>query len=293
MLLASLKNGSYLAYSKPSRKFVSPINKSKSKSNVLVRMGKSKNRSNKYLEYDDLDFSLDAARSPSSYGSSFDDSYMEKVFKPVVVKAKNPRQQIYLNELENEKTDIILAVGPAGTGKTMLPCHIGIRKLQSNEISKLVITRPAVSVEEQHGFLPGSLEEKMEPWLRPMMDVFQQYYSPMKIQKMIQQQIIEVSPLAYMRGRTFENAWIIADESQNMTPNQMLMLLTRIGNNSKMIITGDQKQHDRGFEKNGLTDFLNRLKSSDKEIPEIQIIEFLDEDVERHKVIPKILRLYQ
>ena len=295
MLSASLKHGSLASYSSPLRKFVwsAPRFMSKSKSNVLVRMGKSKNRGKYFLEYDDLDFSLDAARSPSSFGSSFDDSYMEKVFKPVVVKARNPRQHIYLNELENEKTDIILAVGPAGTGKTMLPCHIGIRKLQSNEISKLVITRPAVSVEEQHGFLPGTLEEKMEPWLRPMMDVFQQYYSPMKIQKMIQQQIIEVSPLAYMRGRTFENSWIIADESQNMTPNQMLMLLTRIGNNSKMIITGDQKQHDRGFEKNGLTDFLNRLKSSDKVIPEIQLIEFLDEDVERHKVIPKILRLYQ
>jgi phosphate starvation-inducible PhoH-like protein len=146
-------------------------------------------------------------------------------------------------------------------------------------------------VEEQHGFLPGSLEEKMEPWLRPVLDVFYQYYSPQKIQKMIQQQIIEISPLAYMRGRTFEHSWIIADESQNMTPNQMLMLLTRIGNQSKMIITGDPRQHDRGFECNGLTDFLERLKQ--KEIPEIEVIEFSHKDVERHTVIPKILAMYQ
>jgi len=257
------------------------------------KMGRSRNRHKYLLDYEEDDDFLSGARSPSSFGSSLssDDSLFDKMLKPVAFKPRNEHQKDYTNALENDEACIVVATGPAGTGKTMIPCHVGMRKLQTGDISKLIITRPAVSVEEQHGFLPGTLEEKMEPWIRPMLDVFHQYYTPQKIQKMIQQQTIEVSPLAYMRGRTFENAWIIADESQNMTPNQMLMLLTRIGNNSKMIITGDQKQHDRGFDKNGLTDFLNRLH--EKVIPEIQVIEFQDADVERHKVIPKILALYK
>ena len=187
----------------------------------------------------------------------------------------------------------LLFTGPAGTGKTILACHLGLRKLQSGDVQKLILTRPAVSVEEQHGFLPGTLEEKMEPWLRPVYDVFYQYFSPQKLQSLIQKQVIEICPLAYMRGRTFENAWIIADEAQNMTPNQMLMLLTRIGNNSKMIITGDPKQHDRGFEQNGLTDFLQRYEEKkDKFSNEIMVVEFIYTDVERHPVIRKILGLY-
>jgi len=253
--------------------------------------GKGKNK-----KYEDVDFIVGGfSPSGSSTGSYYLDDYSESfenrsLQKPVHLKARNETQQNYINTLENNSKSIVIAVGPAGTGKTMMPCHLGIRKLQNNEINKIIITRPAVSVEEQHGFLPGSLEEKMEPWLRPVLDVFYQYYTPQKIQKFIQQQIIEVSPLAYMRGRTFENSWIIADESQNMTPNQMLMLLTRIGQNSKMIITGDTKQHDRGFEQNGLKDLLIRLEN--KNIPDIEVITFSMKDVERHKVIQEILKLY-
>lgn len=267
--------------------------KSYSVASLRKMKGKNRNNRHKYLsEYDDGDYILEG-RSPasSSYTSSFLDDYQEMQLKPIQLKPRNEKQKQYLDVLDNPNKSIVVAVGPAGTGKTMMPCHIGIRKLQNNEINKLIITRPAVSVEEQHGFLPGSLEEKMEPWLRPVLDVFYQYYPPQKIQKMIQQQVIEISPLAYMRGRTFEHSWIIADESQNMTPNQMLMLLTRIGNESKMIITGDPRQHDRGFEFNGLTDFLDRL--AQKEISEIEIVEFSHKDVERHKVIPKILEMYQ
>ena len=267
----------------------------KSYSAASLRRMKGKNRNNRhkyFSDYHDGDFALEG-RSPasSSYSSSLMDDYHEMQLKPVQLKPRNDKQKQYLEVLDNPSKSIVIAVGPAGTGKTMMPCHIGIRKLQNNEINKLIITRPAVSVEEQHGFLPGSLEEKMEPWLRPVLDVFYQYYSPQKIQKMIQQQVIEISPLAYMRGRTFEHSWIIADESQNMTPNQMLMLLTRIGNQSKMIITGDPRQHDRGFEYNGLTDFLDRL--AQKEISEIEVVEFSHKDVERHTVIPKILAMYQ
>ncbi len=207
------------------------------------------------------------------------------------IKPRNKKQEEYIQLLEKTNPAIVLSVGPAGTGKTMIACHIGLRKLMDGEISKLILTRPAVSVEEQHGFLPGTLEEKMEPWLKPIYDIMYQYFSVPKVQQLIKNQVIEICPLAYMRGRTFENAWIIADEAQNMTPNQMLMLLTRIGNKSKMIITGDPNQHDRGFEINGLGDLIRRMKYYRE--TKIGMIEFTDEDVERHPIIRSILRLYK
>lgn len=216
-------------------------------------------------------------------------SYIQK--EKEKIKPRNPHQTDYMNLLEKEKPAIVLAIGPAGTGKTMIACHIGLQKLVNNEISKIVLTRPAVSVEEQHGFLPGTLEEKMEPWLKPIYDVMYQYFSVQKVQQLIKNQVIEICPLAYMRGRTFEKAWIIADEAQNMTPNQMLMLLTRIGHNSKMIITGDPNQHDRGFEVNGLNDLLKRMKHHRD--TKIGLVHFTENDVERHPIIKTILKLYK
>lgn len=255
---------------------------------------KGKNKKNKYAsDYED-DFTIFGG-SPSSYQSNFFEesyqSHQEKLLKPPPLRPRNETQRKYLEMLEDKDISILIATGPAGTGKTMLPAHVAIQKLLNGDIKKVIITRPAVSVEEQHGFLPGTLEEKMEPWLRPVFDVFYQYYTPQKIQKLIQTQIIEICPLAYMRGRTFEESFIIADESQNMTPNQMLMLLTRIGRDSKMIITGDDKQHDRGFENNGLKDFMTRLENIDHS--EIKHVQFTHRDVERHRVIPKILKLYE
>lgn len=250
--------------------------------------GKGKKGHRNFLDYYEDDSIYGS--SPAS-ASSFLSEASYFVPKALALKPRNEKQKEYVKFLEDINTSIIIATGPAGTGKTMIPSHVAIQKLHNNDINKIVITRPAVSVEEQHGFLPGTLEEKMEPWLRPIFDVFYQYYTPEKIQKLVTNQTIEISPLAYMRGRTFEGAWIIADEAQNMTPNQMLMLLTRIGNESKMIITGDQKQHDRGFEHNGLSDFLHRIQN--KDIHEIKHIQFANEDVERHKVIPKILKLYE
>lgn len=130
----------------------------------------------------------------------------------------------------------------------------------------------------------------MDPWLRPIYDVFYRYMSPQQVQNLIAKQQIEICPLAYMRGRTFENAWICADEMQNSTPNQMLMLLTRIGHKSKLVINGDPAQHDRGYETNGLVDLLGRLEHNT--MSDIQVIHFTEDYVERHHAIRKILKLY-
>ena len=147
-----------------------------------------------------------------------------------------------------------------------------------------------MSVDEQHGFLPGNLVKKMEPWTRPIFDCFEEYYTPHEINNMIMDNKIEVAPLAYMRGRTFKDAWIIADEMQNATPSQMKMLLTRIGTGSKFVITGDLNQHDRGYEENGLSDFISHLRSANSDM--IGLVEFRNGDIERHRAVSEVLAIY-
>jgi phosphate starvation-inducible PhoH-like protein len=207
----------------------------------------------------------------------------------VKILPKNLAQEDYLALLDDPSKDIVFATGPAGTGKTIVAVLSAIRALKARECEKIVITRPAVSVDEQHGFLPGSLVEKMAPWTRPIFDVFEDYYSPKEIEMMIAENIIEIAPLAYMRGRTFKNSWILADEMQNATPNQMKMLLTRIGDNSRIIVTGDITQHDRGFESNGLRDIIARVSDRSTRIGSV---EFAHADVERHPAVKEILEIY-
>ena len=199
-------------------------------------------------------------------------------------------QEDYIALLDNSSKDIIFATGPAGTGKTMLGVLAAIRALKQGEIDKIVVTRPAVSVDEQHGFLPGTLVEKMAPWTRPIFDVFEEYYTPREITIMIEEGIIEVAPLAYMRGRTFKNSYILADEMQNATPSQMKMLLTRIGSGSRVIVTGDLAQHDRGFDDNGLKNFMNLENSKDSS--RIGFAEFGKQDIERHPAVKEVLSIY-
>jgi phosphate starvation-inducible PhoH-like protein len=166
--------------------------------------------------------------------------------KTVNLIPKSLKQETYIVLLNDTQRKIVFATGPAGTGKTMLAVLAAIKAYKEGEIQKIVITRPAVGVDdEKHGFLPGTINEKMEPWTRPIMDVILEYYTPKDIARMLEEQTIEVSPLAFMRGRTFKNSWIIADEMQNATPSQMKMLLTRLGDGSKMVVTGDTKQADR------------------------------------------------
>ena len=203
---------------------------------------------------------------------------------------RNLNQEDYLTLLNDDDKHIVFAIGPAGTGKTMLTCHRAVHALKTGTHDRIVITRPAVSVDEQHGFLPGSLIEKMAPWTRPIFDCFEEYYTPQEINTMIADNKIEVAPLAYMRGRTFKDAWIIADEMQNATPSQMKMLLTRIGTGSKFVITGDLNQHDRGYEDNGLADFIQHLRSVDSNM--IGLVEFKNRDIERHAAVSEVLAIY-
>jgi phosphate starvation-inducible protein PhoH len=218
------------------------------------------------------------------------EKYRKERQRQVEILPKNMRQEDYLALLEDQKKHIVFAIGPAGTGKTLLACLLAVRELKAGRIDKVIITRPAVSVDEQHGFLPGTLIEKMQPWTRPIFDVFEQYWAPKYIENMIEENVIEVAPLAYMRGRTFENAIILADEMQNATPSQMKMLLTRIGNNSRIFVTGDLAQHDRGYEANGLKDFITKLQSTSSKM--IGVVEFEQKDVERHPAVAEVLKIY-
>lgn len=193
--------------------------------------------------------------------------------------------------LQDTDTPIVVAVGPAGTGKTYLAMQAAVRALREGACERIVITRPAVGVEdEQHGFLPGNLTAKMEPWTRPLLDVVREYYRPQDIAAMIESQTIEIAPLAFMRGRTFKNAWIIADEMQNATPGQVKMLMTRIGAESRVVITGDVEQADRQGSDNGLLDLCNRLRESS--VAGISVCELGVRDVQRHPIIGPILKLY-
>lgn len=204
---------------------------------------------------------------------------------------RNVSQENYVELLKNPKKFIVFAIGPAGTGKTMLAVQMAIKLYQEGVISKIVVTRPAVSVDEDHGFLPGTLNQKMEPWTRPIFDVFEEYYHPKEIQTMLEDGVLEIAPLAYMRGRTFKNAYIIADEMQNATPSQMKMLLTRLGEGSRMVVTGDLNQADRPRE-NGLLEFCN-LYEEGGESRAVAMAYFEVKDVERHPAVKEILRIYK
>jgi phosphate starvation-inducible PhoH-like protein len=204
---------------------------------------------------------------------------------------RNISQETYLEMLKNPRKFIVFAIGPAGTGKTMLAVQMAIKLFKEGAISKIIVTRPAVSVDEEHGFLPGTLNQKMEPWTRPIFDVFEEYYHPREIADMLDDGVIEISPLAYMRGRTFKNAFVIADEMQNATPSQMKMLLTRIGENSRMVVTGDLNQADRPRE-NGLLEFCS-LFDEGGDFRMIAMARFETKDVERHPVVKEVLKIYK
>ena len=211
----------------------------------------------------------------------------------------------YVNFLNDPKASIVLGVGPAGTGKTLLACNYAVNQFVKGNIQKIILTRPVVSVDEDLGFLPGDINRKMDPYTRPLFDILQEYFSKKEIDSLIHTGSIEISPLAFMRGRTFKNAFIIADEMQNSSPNQMLMLSSRIGVGSRMVITGDLKQTDRG-ENNGLADFLKKIKNYntwvsnkydsiivvDEMTRDIRLVEFNFSDIMRSSITSKVIDIY-
>ena len=221
------------------------------------------------------------------------DQAQPKQYRPRAVDLvpRTRNQERLVLALQDDSQHIVVTVGPAGTGKTYLAMQAAVKALREGTCDRIVMTRPAVGVEdERHGFLPGNLVAKMEPWTRPLLDVLREYYRPQDIAGLIEDQVVEIAPLAYMRGRTFKQAWIIADEMQNATPAQCKMLMTRIGEGSKIVITGDVEQADRSRGDNGLLDLCQRLDQDT--VAGIAVCRLETRDVQRHAIIGSVLKLY-
>ena len=205
---------------------------------------------------------------------------------PIVVRSTGQRS--YVEAIDN--SDIVFGIGPAGTGKTYLAVAMAVAALKKDQVSRIILTRPAVEAGEALGFLPGELEQKIMPYLRPLYDALRDMLEPEEIERAIARQTIEVAPLAYMRGRTLNNAFVILDEAQNTTTEQMFMLLTRIGPHSKCVITGDVTQIDLPTNRrSGVVEALQALKN----IPGIAIVYFSERDVVRHELVRSIITAYQ
>jgi phosphate starvation-inducible PhoH-like protein len=211
--------------------------------------------------------------------------------RPIEIVPRTRNQERLVLALQSGDQDIVVTAGPAGTGKTYLAMLAAVRAFREGEVDRIVLTRPAVGVEdEKHGFLPGDLNQKMDPWVRPLTDILREYYRPADIAAMITEQTIEIAPLAFMRGRTFKNAYIVADEMQNATPAQCKMLMTRIGTGSKIVITGDVEQADRNRGNNGLLDLCQRLEEGG--VTGIAVCHLDNRDIQRHRIIDHVLELY-
>lgn len=216
------------------------------------------------------------------------ENYRKTRKRRVEIIPRNVVQEDYLEALEDPQINICIATGPAGCGKTWLATLAAIKAFRTGQVEKIVITRPNVAVDDRDiGFLPGDILKKMAPWVKPITDVFEEYYTPKQIESMIEEGLIEICPIAFIRGRTFKNSWILIDEAQGTTPNSMLSILTRIGEGSKMVVTGDLDQSDYK-DTNGLQDFLDRFRGSSL----IEVIRFTKREVERHPVVKEILRIY-
>jgi len=204
------------------------------------------------------------------------------------VQPRSINQRKYVEAIE--QNDMVFGVGPAGTGKTYLAVAMAVAAMNAKKVSRIVLVRPAVEAGEKLGFLPGSLQEKVDPYLRPLYDALYDLLDPEKVDKMLERNVIEVAPLAFMRGRTLNEAFIIMDEAQNTTIEQMKMFLTRMGNASKVVVTGDITQIDLpNPRKSGLVDAINVLEG----VEGIRFCHFEDSDVVRHALVQRIVRAYE
>lgn len=210
---------------------------------------------------------------------------------------KTPRstqQELYVEALSSSKSPIVIGTGPAGCGKTLFACQEASNKYYE-ENKKIIITRPTVGVDEELGYLPGNLESKMSPWMVPVFDMLKNSFSSYNIEKMMNNGMLEICPLSYMRGRTFENCFVIADEMQNSTANQLKMILTRVGCDTKLVVLGDPDQTDLDSSKgmNGLLDLMHRLDKNTEEYDTISHVKLSEVDIQRHQAVIDVLKLYK
>lgn len=225
-------------------------------------------------------------------GVPFEEASRDQVIvfgnKGLVIKPKSPNQRKLVDAAMTN--DLVFALGPAGTGKTYIAVALAVRALKNREVKRIIITRPAVEAGENLGFLPGDLQEKLDPYLRPIYDALQDMVPPEKLKYYQETRVIEIAPLAYMRGRTLHDAFVLLDEAQNTTSEQIKMFLTRMGPNSKVIITGDQTQVDLPVrQKSGLAEALRILK----DVKGIGVVSLSGKDVIRHKLVKAIIEAYE
>lgn len=261
--------------------------------NIFVRKLSSKtkifNKSSKYLIEKNITLN-------NSIESNEENEFFKKSKKQKnEYVAKTINQNNYKKSLYNSNISLLFSIGPAGTGKTLLACQYAIKSLQNKEINKIIITRPTVAIEEDMGFLPGDINAKMHPFTIPIFDIFEEFYSKKDINEMLKDNIIEIAPLGFMQGRSLKNSIIVADEMQNSTPSQMFMLLTRLGINSKMILTGDLMQTNN--KNNGLNDILNKLSnyylsSNEMNNDGIDVISLTNEDIQRSSIVKTVTEIY-
>ncbi|MGM0437236.1 MAG: PhoH family protein [Bacillota bacterium] len=208
-------------------------------------------------------------------------------FKGKKIKVKTLGQKLYVEAIKN--SDIVFSIGPAGTGKTYLAMVMAVKNLMNKNVNRIILTRPAIEAGEKLGFLPGDMQDKVDPYLRPLYDALYDILGPEKVNEYLEKDIIEVAPLAYMRGRTLDDSFVILDEAQNTTPEQMKMFLTRIGFNSQAVVTGDITQIDLPKSRNS---GLNQVRKILADIRGIEFVYLSDRDVVRHKLVKKIINAY-
>jgi phosphate starvation-inducible PhoH-like protein len=211
----------------------------------------------------------------------------QRNFGKKMLAPKSVNQRRYLEAIE--RNDMVFGVGPAGTGKTYLAVAMAVSALMAKQVTRIILTRPAVEAGERLGFLPGTLQEKVDPYLRPLYDALYDMLDSDRVEKLLERSVIEVAPIAFMRGRTLNDSFIILDEAQNSTPEQMKMVLTRQGCNSKMVVNGDVTQIDLPGRRSGLLDALEVLKG----VEGISFVQFDERDVVRHSLVQRIVKAYE
>jgi phosphate starvation-inducible PhoH-like protein len=221
---------------------------------------------------------------------------LDKIYSDVIqvtyqgqkIKPKTLGQKVYIDAIRNQ--DIVFGIGPAGTGKTYLAVVMAVKALLTNQVKRIILTRPAIEAGENLGFLPGDLQEKVDPYLRPLYDGLYEVLGSKKVNELLEQEVIEIAPLAYMRGRTLKNSFVILDEAQNTTSAQMKMFLTRLGVDSKAVINGDVTQVDLPNRK---TSGLNQARKILSDISGIEFVYLTNKDVVRHQLVQKIIEAYE